>query len=531
LTFPNGESVTFQNVLPSVFSDPAALNAMGIPSPDYVVEGTAGADTIDGSYQGDPDGDMVDANDHSDGSNNDSIDAGAGDDSVVANAGDDTILGGDGNDTIQGGDGADSISGDDFLASPVFTVQFIDINGLTDNTEATTLDTYFDLTDGSIDVSSGDTAPSGATFQVNPLGTTTTDSLDPEVQAQSSPTGIGYGDTSGHAMVYSTQIEVEGGTYSFDASFYNSAALYIDGQQVFLSESLGANTASGSIALTAGTHDVTILYAKDQVGAETQDLNMSISGGEFGSNPIPFEESHAFGIGAGTGDDSIDGGAGKDTIDGGVGNDSIDGGTDSDVIFGGDGNDTIVDTGGTGSHDTIDGGAGNDSIDGGQGDDLIYGGDGADTINSGANFDTVFGNAGDDVITGGTSSDYIDGGWDNDLITDTGGTGSHDTLLGNSGIDTIDGGLGDDSIDGGSDGDLLLGGDGNDTITDTGGVLSHDTIDGGAGADSIDAGAGNDSIDGGDGSDLIFGGDGKDSIDGGLGGDVLTGGAGNDVFI
>jgi Ca2+-binding RTX toxin-like protein len=103
LTFPNGESVTFQNVLPSVFSDPAALNAIGIPSPDYVVEGTAGADTIDASYLGDPDGDMVNAHDHSDGSDNDYIAAGAGNDRVAAGAGDDTIDGGDGNDTLDGG--------------------------------------------------------------------------------------------------------------------------------------------------------------------------------------------------------------------------------------------------------------------------------------------------------------------------------------------------------------------------------------------------------------------------------------------
>ena len=94
-------------------------------------------------------------------------------------------------------------------------------------------------------MSSGDTAPSGATIQVNPFGTATSDDLDPEVQNGN----IGYGDTQGHAYLFSNQIEVDGGTYTFDAEFYNSAALYVNGTQVFLSESLGANSASGSITL------------------------------------------------------------------------------------------------------------------------------------------------------------------------------------------------------------------------------------------------------------------------------------------
>ena len=81
--------------------------------PNYIVEGTAGDDTIDGAYIGDPHGDRVDNNDHSNGLNDDSIVAGAGNDSVVAGAGDDTVFGSDGSDTILGGVGNDTLDGDD----------------------------------------------------------------------------------------------------------------------------------------------------------------------------------------------------------------------------------------------------------------------------------------------------------------------------------------------------------------------------------------------------------------------------------
>lgn len=78
---------------------------------DYIVEGTAGADLIDASYTGDPQGDKIDNLDHSDGSNADLVLAGAGDDTVFAGAGDDTILGDDGNDQLFGMQGRDSIDG------------------------------------------------------------------------------------------------------------------------------------------------------------------------------------------------------------------------------------------------------------------------------------------------------------------------------------------------------------------------------------------------------------------------------------
>lgn len=111
LTFPGGESITLVGVLSSDLDTPAKLASIGIPQPDYIVEGTTGDDLIDASYTSDPEGDMVDANDAADGSQDDVILAGDGSDTVIAGAGNDTIDGGAGNDTIDGGSGNDTLDG------------------------------------------------------------------------------------------------------------------------------------------------------------------------------------------------------------------------------------------------------------------------------------------------------------------------------------------------------------------------------------------------------------------------------------
>jgi Ca2+-binding RTX toxin-like protein len=114
LTFPNGESITLVGVPVAAVSDPAALEAIGIPAaplPDHVVEGTAGDDLIDGAYTGDPEDDRVDAGDAADGSDDDLIEAYGGNDQVFGLAGNDTIDGGSGNDALDGGTGDDLLAG------------------------------------------------------------------------------------------------------------------------------------------------------------------------------------------------------------------------------------------------------------------------------------------------------------------------------------------------------------------------------------------------------------------------------------
>lgn len=65
---------------------------------DFVVEGTDGVDLIDMGYDGDPQGDRVDAGDSASGGDDDLIRAGAGDDVIAAGAGADRVFGEAGSD-------------------------------------------------------------------------------------------------------------------------------------------------------------------------------------------------------------------------------------------------------------------------------------------------------------------------------------------------------------------------------------------------------------------------------------------------
>ena len=131
-TVQAGDTITRTLYFPGIGMDGDAMDYADMytgytPPLDYIVEGTSGADTIDASYTGDPEGDMIDANDAADGSNDDSIEGGAGLDYIYAGSGDDTIstgadgavvFPGGGNDLIQGSDVNDRVepsAGDDTM--------------------------------------------------------------------------------------------------------------------------------------------------------------------------------------------------------------------------------------------------------------------------------------------------------------------------------------------------------------------------------------------------------------------------------
>lgn len=121
-------------------TDPATaswLNALGIPIPtNYIVEGTAGGDLINGSYDGDPEGDFIDNNDGNPvnpgaaGGDNDSVLGFEGDDMIYSGAGDDTVYGGQGNDSILGGTGNDTLYGESGIETTTETFES-SLNGWT----------------------------------------------------------------------------------------------------------------------------------------------------------------------------------------------------------------------------------------------------------------------------------------------------------------------------------------------------------------------------------------------------------------
>lgn len=93
----------------------AVLDEPVIGLRDGIVDGSAGDDLIDLAYDGDPEGDRIDAGDAilpGHGSDDDVVEAGGGNDTVRSLEGDDTVFAGSGDDSVEGGSGNDVIYGD-----------------------------------------------------------------------------------------------------------------------------------------------------------------------------------------------------------------------------------------------------------------------------------------------------------------------------------------------------------------------------------------------------------------------------------
>jgi Ca2+-binding RTX toxin-like protein len=235
------------------------------------------------------------------------------------------------------------------------------------------------------------------------------------------------------------------------------------------------------------------------------------------------------------GDDVIDGGAGNDTIVGGGGSDHINGGADADLIYG---------DVGMSAFDAV----GNLSVDA---ETAIKAADagwwGNDFIEGGAGDDVLAGEGNDDTLDGGEGVDYLYGDWtppefQGTETLQTAAKYGKDTLYGGAGNDQLRGGGGDDILDGGADDDVLIGdnysvsnpgsqNDGKDTLM---GGSGNDTLYGDGGDDTLIGGVGADILKGGDGADtyILYAGDGRssdtiDDVQGGKNKIYLSAGAAN----
>ena len=467
LTFPGGESITLVGVAPAQLDTSAKLASIGIPAPNYIVEGTTGNDLIDGSYLGDPEGDMVDANDDPTraddnvdvieaGDGNDTVFAGAsadtvmgenGDDSIFGEAGNDTLYGNNGNDTIDGGVGADRI----FAGNNDDSVLGGDGADL--------------INDGA----GNDTVFGGA---------------DQDVFI----TQNGYGLDS-----------IVGGETGVDDDTLRS----------FI------NTDS-TLDLTAGG-----------TGADPESGTLTSGGG---ADVVTFSEIENFELGSGNDSvigsdagDNVDAGDGADTMFGNAGDDTLVAGDGADWVSGGTGNDSIALDDGTGTGDGV-----NDTIAmvDGDGNDTLVGFEAPTDLGGGS----YSGNDQLDV-TGITDASGNPVNVDDVVVTDTNGDGTGDAILtfpngesitlqgvpvtdvssdaqlvamgipGTSVDYIVEGTLGDDLINtayvGDPEGDLI---DNTDHIDGS----NNDSVEAGAGNDTIDAGTGDDTILGQDGDDEIF---------------------------
>lgn len=304
-------------------------NAANPTNGDGIVEGTAGDDLIDAAYTGDPEGDMIDANDAlgvlGTTGDQDVVTAGAGDDTVIAGADDDIVFGEAGADTIYGDGGPQS----DNL---ILNGSFEDVTGLTQTG-------YGFRGDGAIPNWTADPFSEIDIHNDGRGGVPATDGNN-WLDLEASPGNARIGqDVAGvqNGEIYTLTFDAGDGANLPGSTGENLLNVYWGGELV------------GKIDPPQG-------------GMQTYTFEVTGGAGD-GTNRLEFE-------GLGSGDDNF--GASVDSVSlvGPVvatgGDDILIGGTGNDVIFGEAGDDLII------------GGDGSDTASGGLGDDILIG-DGGNT--------------------------------------------------------------------------------------------------------------------------------------------------------
>ncbi|WP_137700888.1 calcium-binding protein [Marimonas lutisalis] len=537
----------------------------------YVVEGTLGDDLINLSYVGDPEGDLIDANDHSDGSNDDSVLAGDGDDSIDAGTGDDTIDGG---------------SGDDEFFLDVALQNDVLIGGETGEDSQGDRVNFSTISD---DITILFTAPEAGTLS-DGVSITTFSEIEEFQMGTGNDSVVG---SSGAEVIIgnygSDTIEANGGNDTIYSGFDSDLVLGGDGDDSLVTSS-GADTVSGgtgadqievgandgevdTVVIADGDGDDVVSFFEGPIdnndGTYTGQDRLDVSGlTDATGNPIDVSDVTVSDDGSGsvvlifpngasvkligiapetfsdaaaliaigipdgetptTGADNLVGTSGADSIDLLAGNDTYAAGAGDDTVLGNDGDDSLS---GEGDNDQLDGGAGNDTLLGGGGDDTLTGGLGADNLSGGDGFDYV-------SYADATESARVD--FLNPAGTARAAAGDSFNELDPGRVVDVEGVIGtafDDFISTDLTDNAIFTGDGDDRIRARKG---RDTMEAGAGNDELDAGKGRDRMNGDDGNDLLIGrrghdnmrgGRDDDTIDGGTGKDLMLGGRGNDLLI
>jgi Ca2+-binding RTX toxin-like protein len=323
-----------------------------------IVEGTAGADLINGSYI-EPVANGSDRVDNGDGLsgpgfNDDVINAGAGNDTVLAGLGNDSVLGGtgadslsgeSGNDTLLGQGGADTLiggTGDDSLEGgagndvlygdggtaarwsyEVYTRDFTSANGQAFTIESGTLagsgtSAGFDVT-GHGQQATGQNNPNdyGIIYTSNLIASA--DGVYRFATTSDDGSTLRILDSNGNPLTFTNQ---NGTTGSFlDNDFHQAAT-----------------TRWGEVTLEAGqSYTIEVRYWEN-VGGNELSGTVTLPGGtvqDLASSPL------IVGSDAIAGNDFLDGGAGADLLFGEGGNDTLIVG-ENDTLFGGDGDDLFV---------------------------------------------------------------------------------------------------------------------------------------------------------------------------------------------
>ncbi|WP_010142327.1 Hint domain-containing protein [Oceanicola sp. S124] len=508
-------------------------------NPDGYVEGTSGNDTIDASYDGDPDGDHIDNDDailDGETGDDDIVLAGGGSDSVLSGAGDDEVYAGSGHDTVEAGSGDDMVSGgtgnDDLYGGSGNDVIYGDTgaasDGVREDFDWDKLRDYYgnSINDGEkIYNQIQDTGQVNVTFSTSHTNGSPQTSYRDDVQnidgvrpedggsVDSTSGMLSYLDQKGESATYTFKFSAEVDDVSFRINDIDLSSKVIiraydaDGNLVEIDVDAGSKVIATDEDSAGGTETLLsgVPYSDYATNAGQTSALVTIPG------PVTKIEIVHTQVASGTAgilmtDMSYD--VTPDYVDGSQttssdGNDEISGGSGDDTVFGEGGDDTITDGAGAdlsyggADRDTFIGASVGDHVDGGES------GDDYDTLDLRGLKVTVEQASGDDEagtvtfyddennVTGTMTYENIE-----NVLTDPNPPNptSDGIVMGTTGDDSID-----TAYDGDPDGDfvdnddaIIVGDSGDDDVIHA--RSGDDTVAAGEGSDEVYGGAGNDSI-------------------------------------
>lgn len=538
-----------------VFNDGTTTTFTGIETltvnggPDGIVEGTGGADLIDGDFV-DTNLEMVDNDDGTLGTvgDDDDIQAGMGDDTVYAGEGDDLVQGGPGDalvsadenlSWVDSGTGVDASGGftqDTGIAS--ITVSITDDGALTDANITTTTQYVAGAepfaTESGISLG-GDGGPDGATvgftsdveltdvsFRINDIDggswedvltvnaydadgnavTVVLSTTGDDTIAGQTATGSNNGDNPNEEDG-SVLVEIAGPIVSFEVVYANGDT---GGQIVYLTDVHYTATETDDDVLHGDQGDDTLnggagddIIFGDQLAVDPLDIASGIGGT---ATSVTFQNDSPYAVELAEIDDTgtivsviiipagFDFATTSTTLTNWVLLDPATGEVLQVFEAPADGSTQVFDSAGA---DVLDGGLGNDTLSGDFGADTLDGGAGDDSLSGGTEGDTF-------QFTDGFGTDTVDGGEDGDDLD------TLDFSAMSTGIDVL--------FDGDEQGDVADTGSG-DSVEFT----NIERVDGTDQDDTIDAGASSS-------DQTLVGNDGDDSISGGSRDDTLYGDSG-----
>ena len=485
----------------------------------------------------------------------------------VAGVGDDIIVGNEADNVLEGSAGADDIDGQSGLDTAAYTgsdaavtVNLLDGTATGGDAEGDTLTSIENLTGSAFDDTL--TGDAGNNVLDGRAGADTLDGGDGTDTASYAASDAAVtidlsagANTGGHAEGDTlTGIEYLLGSRYADVLTGDAGPNRLDGGagNDRLEGKAGADTLVGGHGLDTAS------YAAS-AGAVTVNLETdAASGGDAEGDTLDSVEgltgsAHADTLIGDAGNNVLEGGAGADTLDGGDGIDTAsyagsasrvdvrlsgtvvnygdatgDTLTNIENLIGSAHNDILA---GNGSANALTGNGGNDLLWASSGDDLLTGGPGADRLVGGAGNDTAYYTGSPEGVTVRLHSLKASGGdaqgdtfpYTVDVAyTDAGGAEQTETLpdvehlIGSAHDDILAGDRRDNDLDGGAGNDTLYGGPGGGDDNMAGG-LGNDRLFGGQGNDTLTGGPGNDSLSGGPDADTLIGDVGTDTLDGGAG--------------